>query len=493
MLRQKYTALYVLLTLQDVSCLGAGGVATHQHRQPITYLQASTQQQLNEPEIISPSTDAKSALSMTLEELEEAHGGRGRARLAWDCYSEGVDPQYLFTSDMPSSTLKTSTSWSEYDNKEDLKRAVLPKPRQTQSLGAPTLSLLSDLHSHCNGRIEGGIASLVHTSTSSDGTTKLLLRLMDGLEVETVLIPFWADVAHKKRINEKDNSSLGRTTVCISSQVGCRQGCTFCATGRMGKLRSLTTDEILAQLFYAKKVVRCSNEGILRVDQTVGQRITSSSVVLPPITNIVAMGMGDAADNVDAVKGAINIMTTRELFQFSASRVTVSTVAPSPQAFLDFADSKCILAWSVHATRDELRKQLVPTTKYPMVELRQGLIDALKQRKLRTCMIEVALMDGVNDSMREAEELAEFLTYITNEVPGSKLLCNLIPYNDIGEGAGGVVAYRKPSMEKVMAFQKRLQELSVYAHVRGTRGDEENSACGQLATSRKKKEMEKVG
>ncbi|EED86561.1 predicted protein, partial [Thalassiosira pseudonana CCMP1335] len=319
--------------------------------------------------------------------------------------------------------------------------------------------LLSDLHSHCNGRIEGGIASLVHTSTSSDGTTKLLLRLMDGLEVETVLIPFWADVAQKKRINEKDNSSLGRTTVCISSQVGCRQGCTFCATGRMGKLRSLTTDEILAQLFYAKKVVR---------------------VVLPPITNIVAMGMGDAADNVDAVKGAINIMTRRELFQFSASRVTVSTVAPSPQAFLDFADSKCILAWSVHATRDELRKQLVPTTKYPMVELRQGLIDALKQRKLRTCMIEVALMDGVNDSMREAEELAEFLTYITNEVPGSKLLCNLIPYNDIGEGAGGVVAYRKPSMEKVMAFQKRLQELSVYAHVRGTRGDEENSACGQL-------------
>ena len=114
---------------------------------------------------------------------------------------------------------------------------------------------------------------------------------------------------------------------------------------------------------------------------------------------------------------------------------------------------------------------------------------------MRTCMVEVALMEGVNDSMREAEELAEFVLFITKEVVGSKLICNLIPFNDIGgdNGGGGLVAYRKPSMERVLAFQKRLVELGVCAHVRGTRGDEESAACGQLATSRKKKKEEMVG
>jgi 23S rRNA (adenine2503-C2)-methyltransferase len=150
-----------------------------------------------------------------------------------------------------------------------------------------------------------------------------------------------------------------------------------------------------------------------------------------------------------------------------------------------------VLAWSVHAVRDELRRQLVPTTKYTMVELRQGLIDTLKKRNLRTTMVEVALIDGVNDSMREADELANFVTEITTQVPGSKLICNLIPYNDIG-GGGSASNFRKPSMERVLDFQKRLQELGVYTHVRGTRGDDESAACGQLATSRKQKQKESV-
>lgn len=203
-------------------------------------------------------------------------------------------------------------------------------------------------------------------------------------------------------------------------------------------------------------------------------------------------GMGEPADNAASVRGAIRIMSKNELFQLSATRITVSTVAPTPQSFMEFVDSKCVLAWSVHAVRDELRKKLVPTTKYSMEELRRGLIDTLKKRSLRTCMVEVALMEGVNDSIREANELAEFVLNIMNEVPRSKLICNLIPYNDIG-GAGGTIAYKKPSMKRVLAFQKRLQDLGVYAHVRGTRGDEESAACGQLATSRKKKAIETIG
>ena len=150
-----------------------------------------------------------------------------------------------------------------------------------------------------------------------------------------------------------------------------------------------------------------------------------------------------------------------------------------------------VLAWSVHAVRDELRRQLVPTTKYTMVELRQGLIETLKRRSLRTTMVEVALIDGVNDSIREADELAIFVKEITTQVPNSKLICNLIPYNDIGGGGGTASSsFRKPSLERVMEFQQRLQELGVYAHVRGTRGDDESAACGQLATSRKKQQQQ---
>lgn len=148
-----------------------------------------------------------------------------------------------------------------------------------------------------------------------------------------------------------------------------------------------------------------------------------------------------------------------------------------------------VLAWSVHAVRDELRRQLVPTTKYTMVELRQGLIETLKKRSLRTTMVEVALIDGVNDSIREADELATFVKEITTQVPNSKLICNLIPYNDIG-GGGTASSFRKPSLERVLEFQQRLQELGVYAHVRGTRGDDESAACGQLATSRKKQQQQ---
>lgn len=148
-----------------------------------------------------------------------------------------------------------------------------------------------------------------------------------------------------------------------------------------------------------------------------------------------------------------------------------------------------VLAWSVHAVRDELRRQLVPTTKYTMVELRQGLIETLKKRSLRTTMVEVALIDGVNDSIREADELATFVKEITTQVPNSKLICNLIPYNDIG-GGGTASSFWKPSLERVLEFQQRLQELGVYAHVRGTRGDDESAACGQLATSRKKQQQQ---
>jgi adenine C2-methylase RlmN of 23S rRNA A2503 and tRNA A37 len=313
---------------------------------------------------------------MTLEELSDALGGFGRSQLAWDCYSKGVDPHYLFRMpSTPSSPSQPSHQQEDnhdhqedksellssplhqyfrneysYNNIESLKKQILPTPRQSQTLGTSALNLLSStIHSHCNGCIENGLATLVHISPSTDGTTKLLLRFMDGWEVETVLIPFWSNDNNKQSVEEGRNgadkqrskttaATTGRTTVCISSQVGCRQGCTFCATGKMGKLRSLTTDEILVQFFFAQKIVRLSNTNN---NNKLHKDDGGAMIPLPPITNVVFMGMGEPADNAPSVRGAIDILTRNELFQLSASRVTVSTVAPCPDSFLEFVDSKC--------------------------------------------------------------------------------------------------------------------------------------------------------
>jgi 23S rRNA (adenine2503-C2)-methyltransferase len=378
-------------------------------------------------------------LSMTVDELADKLGGRGRALIAWDCYSIGIDPALLF-----GSVISPGIDDAGIDDFETVSR-LRPTGRRSQTLGTDALQKLAELYPNAGGQVEGGVASLSHISQSSDSTTKLLLRLADGLEVETVIIPWKGD----------------RSTLCISSQVGCRQGCTFCATGRMGKLRSLTSDEILAQMFFARKICRLYD--------------------LPAVSNVVFMGMGEPADNADSVIKAVEILTTRQLFQLSATKITVSTVAPTPDSFRQFAKAPCALAWSVHAANDELRRKLVPTTKHTMVELRQGLIDALLDRphNFRTTMLEIALMAGVNDSEKEADELAEFARVITDTVPGCKLIVNLIPFNDIGQ-----TLYQTPKKEAVEAFMRRLWGCGVHAHIRVQRGDDESAACGQLATKK---------
>lgn len=204
---------------------------------------------------------------------------------------------------------------------------------------------------------------------------------------------------------------------------------------------------------------------------------------LPDISNVVFMGMGEPSDNMPNVARAATALTTRSFFSLSAHRVTISTVAPTPECFMELAKAPCVMAWSVHAVRDDLRKRLVPTTKYSMVELRQGLIDALLTRPMnsRICMLEVALMRGVNDQIEHADDLVEFIQGMFDQVPGVKPHVNLIPFNDIGQSL-----YEKPLAEDVSAFQKHLKSKGVYVHVRTTRGDEKTSACGQLATTKPK-------
>jgi 23S rRNA (adenine2503-C2)-methyltransferase len=405
-------------------------------------------------------------------------GGSGRAAVIWDCLRNGIDPNLYYRSDkrIDISDKTIIESWlsvtSNDFNKNDLSLSKIDfvGKRKDQGLGADALLRLQKLMKEYRSSacfddnvtesiytVENSIASISHMKVSADGTTKLLLRFSRGFEVESVIIP-WVD--------------KGFSTVCVSSQVGCRQACRFCLTGTMGKQNDLTAEEILCQIYYANKV--CRIVGSLSTDD--------GAAKLPPCDNVVLMGMGEPADNAAAVIRAVSTMADRRMFKLAQSKVTISTVAPDPSAFMTLGSAPASLAWSVHAVDDSLRKQLVPTTKYEMETLKDGLVEALKSRskKLRRTMLEVALIDGVNDSHKDAMLLVDLAQAIMADAEGSKVVVNLIPFNDIGHPT-----YRTPSMEIVLGFQKIITDGGVLCYVRTTRGDEDNAACGQLATGRR--------
>ena len=293
--------------------------------------------------------------------------------------------------------------------------------------------------------VASGTLQMEHIS--ADGTIKLLLALADGLAVECVIIP----------MSEKHSS------LCVSSQVGCSRGCTFCSTGTMGLVRNLSPEEILTQVWMAQRLVR--ERG------------------LPPLVNVVFMGMGEPLNNLRSVTRAAEMLVHPQAFGFSPRNVVVSTVGPSPAVIAAAAAAlPCRMAWSVHAADEELRKLLVPTTAHGMADLRDAFIDGFAEkpeRRLRVLIVELALIRGVNDGAEHAEQLAALLHVFGR----GGVLVNLIPYNDNGlglEALGGL--FEAPSMEKVHAFQQRMWQHGLLCTVRATRGDDERSACGQLAT-----------
>ena len=375
-------------------------------------------------------------------------------------------------------------------------------------LGAKRRALVDEMHLPLDS-----IAEPAFETTASDGTRKLLLRLADGLEVEAVLIPPLPSTGRKSAANAR-----ARTTLCISSQVGCRQGCAFCATGRMGLLRRLTTDEILVQAWWAKRV--------------------AARAGMPALSNIVFMGMGEPADNSANVRAAVECLVDPARFGFSRESVTVSTVAPTPQAFEALVGSShgessdtgsdeagVMLAWSLHAADADLRKLLVPTSSFTPAELRDGLCRTLRRRppRRRRVLVEYCLIDGINDGVDDACTLAKFLGPLhdachhdARQSNRTGVLVNLIPYNpDVAvtssaesevaagtekkDAAPPTVApsatrtiphfslFRRPSMQSVDAFQNELRAHGVWASVRATRGDEDSAmaACGQLAIRRR--------
>jgi 23S rRNA (adenine2503-C2)-methyltransferase len=274
-------------------------------------------------------------------------------------------------------------------------------------------------------------------SASSDGTVKLLLNLQSGGTVETVVMP-----GHRP----------DRAAGCVSSQVGCAMGCDFCASTRAGLERSLTAGEIVEQFLHLKSQATAMN-----------RRLTS----------LVFMGMGEPMHNLDNVIAAIRRISSPAMGSLGGRHITVSTVGIVPGIERLAAEGLNVhLALSLHAPDDATRGKLVPANRrYPVDEIMQAARE-FQARTRRIVTIEYCMLADVNDSEHHARTLVLLMD-------GFRAHVNLIPYNAIGNGLSGV-AYRKPSCERIDAFMQILLSDQVVAHVRETRGDDVNAACGQL-------------
>ncbi len=273
---------------------------------------------------------------------------------------------------------------------------------------------------------------------SGDGETyKFLLKLRDGYECESVIIPM------------RQYKSL-----CVSSQVGCKMGCTFCETAQMGYLRSLDAGEIVAQVMVARHVLK------------------------EPIENVVFMGMGEPMDNLDNVLQAVRILSDQRGLNIGQSSITISTVGhvdgirrlaalaaqPPPEGF-----SRLRLAVSLNAPNDEVRSRIMPINRqWPLAELKAALLDFPLARRGDFLFMEYVLIKGVNDTRAHALEVAEYLK-------GLKACVNLIPYNPRLDSP-----FARPDKTDTADFFHWLMEAGQYCRVRGTKGKDAMAACGQL-------------
>jgi 23S rRNA (adenine2503-C2)-methyltransferase len=282
---------------------------------------------------------------------------------------------------------------------------------------------------------------------SSDGQTrKTLFRLPDGHQVEAVLMRY--DPAPQTD-DDSIRPATSRRTLCISTQVGCAMGCTFCATGQMGFTRHLSSGEIVAQVLYYARQLQQSGESV---------------------SNVVVMGMGEPFHNYDNTLAAIDRLNDSQGFNFGARRFTISTSGLVP-AIRRFASEKrqVNLAISLHAAQDAQREAMMPVNKrYPISELIEACRDYV-QATGRRITFEWALIHGVNDTPETARQLAALL---------KGLLChvNAIPLNPTTGYQG-----KATTRERAAAFQRTLEQAGIPCTIRMRRGIDIQAGCGQLA------------
>jgi len=272
------------------------------------------------------------------------------------------------------------------------------------------------------------------------GPTKFLFKTADGHLLETVLIP------------QKDEECEigGRQTVCVSTQLGCKIQCAFCASGQGKFVRNLTAGEIVEQ--------------VSRVSRMTGKKIT----------NVVFMGMGEPLDNFDATLKAVRILIEPWGFAFGARRVTVSTsgITPKILEFVKAVDGRVRLSVSLHSSIDEVRSRLVPINRrYPLKDLVSAL-RKINQDLKREITFEYTLIAGVNDSEEEAEGVAMIAKPLRAKI-------NVIPYNPVAE-----FPHKAPALEAAERFCAQLEKRGLRVTLRQTLGRDIDAACGQLRLDR---------
>ena len=242
----------------------------------------------------------------------------------------------------------------------------------------------------------------------------------------------------------------GGYSLCVSSQVGCRMGCKFCETGKMGLLRNLSAGEIVSQIALATRV--------LRLD----------------VRNVIYMGMGEPLDNVEAVIQSIRVLTDPSGFGLALSHITVSTSGVACHVHTLMAALPAVrLAFSLHAANDELRSSLMPVNrKVPLVELSDAMRAYLGSTRRRVT-VQYVLLAGVNDSASHADELAALLAGIG---PAARFHVNLIPFN----ATSGKQRFAPPSHDECKAFKTALKPHGLFCKIREEKGAEKMAACGQL-------------
>ena len=271
---------------------------------------------------------------------------------------------------------------------------------------------------------------------SVDGTKKYLFDVLDGNAIETVLMEYH----HGK-------------TICVSSQIGCKMGCKFCASTGINFIRNLTAGEIVEQ--------------IVAVEQDIGEKIS----------NIVFMGIGEPLDNYENVMKAIKILNNQKGLNIGARHISLSTSGIVPKIY-DLANEnlQCTLSISLHATNNEKRSSMMPVNNaYPIEELIKACREYIKKTNKRISF-EYALAKDNNDNLEDAKELVKLL---------KGMLChvNLIPINKIENGN-----YIKSTNENIIKFRDYLNDHGIVATIRRELGSDIDAACGQLRRKEMKKE-----